>query len=124
MEIDSWLLTWTTYGTWLPGDERGFVGNVVEEPANDAIHSANVVRAADASRRVSFNMLIKNAEPESPPSTMDRRFVRADNLMKPADSHRRLDTNTMLTVRITTILFSSRRRQSAGFFQHADKDIS
>lgn len=30
MESDSWLLTWTTYGTWLPGDERGFVGNVVE----------------------------------------------------------------------------------------------
>ena len=23
-----WLLTWTTYGTWLPGDERGFVSNV------------------------------------------------------------------------------------------------
>jgi REP element-mobilizing transposase RayT len=23
-----WLLTWTTYGTWLPGDERGFVGSV------------------------------------------------------------------------------------------------
>ena len=23
-----WLLTWTTYGTWLPGDERGFVGAV------------------------------------------------------------------------------------------------
>jgi hypothetical protein len=23
-----WLLTWTTYGTWLPGDPRGFVGNV------------------------------------------------------------------------------------------------
>jgi len=21
-----WFLTWTTYGTWLPGDERGFVG--------------------------------------------------------------------------------------------------
>ena len=20
-----WLLTWTTYGTWLPGDQRGFV---------------------------------------------------------------------------------------------------
>jgi hypothetical protein len=122
MEIDSWLLTWTTYGTWLPGDERGFVGNVVEEPANDAIHSANVVRAADASRRVSFNMLIKNAEPESPPSTMDRRFVRADNLMKPADSCRRLDTNTILKVRIPTIQFSSRRRQSAAFFQRTDID--
>ena|SRR6516165_7685886 len=23
-----WLLTWTTYGTWLPGDERGFVSPV------------------------------------------------------------------------------------------------
>jgi REP element-mobilizing transposase RayT len=23
-----WLLTWTTYGTWLPGDPRGFVANV------------------------------------------------------------------------------------------------
>jgi REP element-mobilizing transposase RayT len=21
-----WFLTWTTYGSWLPGDERGFVG--------------------------------------------------------------------------------------------------
>jgi hypothetical protein len=49
---------WTTYGTWLPGDKRGFVGNVVDEEANDAIHSANVVRAADASRRVSFNKQI------------------------------------------------------------------
>ena len=25
-----WLLTWTTYGTWLPGDRRGFVGRVRE----------------------------------------------------------------------------------------------
>jgi REP element-mobilizing transposase RayT len=24
----TWLLTWSTYGTWLPGDERGFVGQV------------------------------------------------------------------------------------------------
>lgn len=27
-----WLLTWTTYGTWLPGDARGFVG-YVHDPA-------------------------------------------------------------------------------------------
>ena len=58
METDSWLLTWTTYGTWLPGDKHGFVGNVVEESANDAIQSADVGRAADASRRVSFNKQI------------------------------------------------------------------
>jgi REP element-mobilizing transposase RayT len=23
-----WLLTWTTYGTWRPGDERGFVSDI------------------------------------------------------------------------------------------------
>lgn len=23
-----WLLTWTTYGTWLPGDDRGFVSRI------------------------------------------------------------------------------------------------
>lgn len=23
-----WLLTWTTYGTWLPGEDRGFVSPV------------------------------------------------------------------------------------------------
>jgi REP element-mobilizing transposase RayT len=27
----TWLLTWSTYGTWLPGDERGFVGQVKRE---------------------------------------------------------------------------------------------
>lgn len=33
-----WFLTWTTYGTWLPGDERGFVSpkfdEAVIEPRN------------------------------------------------------------------------------------------
>ena len=24
----NWFLTWTTYGTWLPGDPRGFVGSL------------------------------------------------------------------------------------------------
>jgi REP element-mobilizing transposase RayT len=36
-----WLLTSTTYGTWLPGDERGFVGRVwdarPDDPATDAL---------------------------------------------------------------------------------------
>ena len=26
-----WLLTWTTYGTWLPGDERGSVTTIRDE---------------------------------------------------------------------------------------------
>jgi REP element-mobilizing transposase RayT len=34
-----WLLTWTTYGTWLPGDERGFVGAVRETSGAQATHN-------------------------------------------------------------------------------------
>jgi REP element-mobilizing transposase RayT len=26
-----WLITWTTYGTWLAGDDRGFVSNVYSD---------------------------------------------------------------------------------------------
>ncbi len=33
----TWLLTSTTYGTWLPGDTRGFVGRVVEARADDPL---------------------------------------------------------------------------------------
>ena len=31
----TWLLTSTTYGTWLPGDARGFVGRVWAERTDD-----------------------------------------------------------------------------------------
>lgn len=34
-----WLLTWTTYGTWLPGDERGFVSPVQDESGKRVIHN-------------------------------------------------------------------------------------
>ncbi|MEX0715494.1 MAG: transposase [Planctomycetaceae bacterium] len=34
-----WLLTWTTYGTWLPGDERGFVGPIEDESGQTVIHN-------------------------------------------------------------------------------------
>ena len=26
-----WFLTWTTYGSWLPGSERGFVGTAIDD---------------------------------------------------------------------------------------------
>jgi REP element-mobilizing transposase RayT len=29
--MQTWFITSTTYGTWLPGDERGFVSNVMDE---------------------------------------------------------------------------------------------
>jgi REP element-mobilizing transposase RayT len=33
------LLTWTCYGTWLPGDRRGFVGNVREADNTQVNHN-------------------------------------------------------------------------------------
>jgi AICAR transformylase/IMP cyclohydrolase PurH/REP element-mobilizing transposase RayT len=35
----AWLLTWTTYGSWLPGDERGFVSRVPSETGKHEIHN-------------------------------------------------------------------------------------
>ena len=34
-----WLLTWTTYGTWLPGDPRGFVSEVRTDSGAKALHN-------------------------------------------------------------------------------------
>lgn len=34
-----WLLTWTCYGHWLPGDQRGFVGKRRDENGNRVIHN-------------------------------------------------------------------------------------
>ena len=33
----AWLLTWTTYGSWLPGDDRGFVSHVRDESGEKLI---------------------------------------------------------------------------------------
>jgi REP element-mobilizing transposase RayT len=34
-----WLLTWRTYGTWLPGDQRGFVDPILDEEGKRVIHN-------------------------------------------------------------------------------------
>jgi len=34
-----WLLTWTTYGTWLPGDDRGFVGKQLDADGAPFMHN-------------------------------------------------------------------------------------
>ena len=34
-----WLLTWTCYGNWLPGDRRGFVGNIRDADGNQVNHN-------------------------------------------------------------------------------------
>jgi len=35
------MITWTTYGTWLQGDERGYVKNGKTYPGNKALKTAN-----------------------------------------------------------------------------------
>jgi len=39
-----YMITWTTYGTWLQGDKRGYVkdGNIIE--GNEGLHKANAAR--------------------------------------------------------------------------------
>lgn len=37
-----WLLTWTTYGSWLPGDKRGFVGPFVDDRAAKIRRNENI----------------------------------------------------------------------------------
>jgi hypothetical protein len=34
-----WLVTWTTYGSWLPGDQRGFVGWNRDQTLQTVIHN-------------------------------------------------------------------------------------
>jgi REP element-mobilizing transposase RayT len=36
-----YMITWTTYGTWLQGDERGYVKNGKTYPGNQALKTAN-----------------------------------------------------------------------------------
>ena len=45
-----WLLTWTTYGTWLPGDDRGFVSNVRDGEGPEVRHHTSGTQQ-DAKRR-------------------------------------------------------------------------
>ena len=35
----AWLLTWTCYGNWLPGDARGFVGSHPTEHGGRETHN-------------------------------------------------------------------------------------
>ncbi len=39
-----YMLTWTTYGTWLQGDDRGYVSNGKVLNANPALRAANAQR--------------------------------------------------------------------------------
>ena len=40
-DIVGYMVTWTTYGTWLQGDRRGYVKNGVVLPENEKIETVN-----------------------------------------------------------------------------------
>jgi REP element-mobilizing transposase RayT len=51
MDILAYLITWTTYGTWLPGDERGWVGSPgtgIQPPDPEREQNAALAMAEDA----------------------------------------------------------------------------
>jgi REP element-mobilizing transposase RayT len=46
----AYFITWTTYGTWLPGDERGWV-----EAGKPGIQAPDAVRKDEVERRLAFD---------------------------------------------------------------------
>jgi REP element-mobilizing transposase RayT len=69
-----WFLTWTTYGTWLPGDARGFVSNVEEGPGPEVRHNVpgtpydrdmpGLRRSAQAALKcLPINLVLEQAQP-------------------------------------------------------------
>jgi REP element-mobilizing transposase RayT len=52
-----WLLTWTTYGSWLPGDPRGFVSEQVDASGTKFIHNTPGTDYDAGNRRLRDAML-------------------------------------------------------------------
>src|SRR5262245_15258544 len=44
-----WLITWTAYGTWLAGDERGFVSNVYSDDGGPEVRHNSPATDCDSS---------------------------------------------------------------------------
>jgi len=50
-----YMVTWTTYGTWLQGDNRRYVKDGQVVPANNALAAANMRALTKNPMRLSFN---------------------------------------------------------------------
>ena len=68
MDAKAYFLTWTTYGTWLPGDSRGWVdrhrthGEVVEPPDSEREESARRrMRASSVTLSVPLRQLVADS---------------------------------------------------------------
>ena len=65
IQIDRrWFLTWTTYGTWLPGDKRGFVGTA-ENDIGDVVNP-NQIGAQPANPNVRLRATAENLLKSNP----------------------------------------------------------
>lgn len=67
-ETLGYMITWTTYGSWLQGDERGFVKDGKVLPANQSLVDSNKrslkkesVKLSGAQRQIAQVAIIKKA---------------------------------------------------------------
>ena len=68
-KVIGYMLTWTTYGTWLQGDERGYVKNGRVLGRNESLRGANrkaqkgaTVRLSKAEREVVRAAILQESE--------------------------------------------------------------
>jgi REP element-mobilizing transposase RayT len=64
-----YMVTWTTYGTWLQGDQHGYVKNGIILPPNEGIRNANrnlqkfeEVRFSKTQRKIVENAILEEAQ--------------------------------------------------------------
>jgi REP element-mobilizing transposase RayT len=57
-KIIGYMLTWTTYGTWLQGDKRGYVKNGVILSANQKLQTANRNNQKHPSIKLNTNLML------------------------------------------------------------------
>ena len=64
-----YMITWTTYGSWLQGDERGYVkegriypGDELLRQNNERLQIHKAIRLSKAQRQLVQNAIIKEAE--------------------------------------------------------------
>jgi len=65
----AYMITWTTYGTWLQGDERGYVKNGQILPPNQSLEDSNKqnlskepVKLSNVQRQIVQNAILEKAD--------------------------------------------------------------
>jgi REP element-mobilizing transposase RayT len=68
-KLIGYMVTWTTYGTWLQGDERGYVKDGVILPGNEKLKAANqeqqeseIVKLNAEQKQIVQNAILQEAQ--------------------------------------------------------------